>query len=498
MDSHGGGNSGSTPDTPASSDNTSTTPGPKPKPIALVGGIVATILVLLMPTPEGLSAEGHQLMALFVGALILWTTEAIPISVTSLLVIAIQPLFGLIDLGGAMQNAMTPVFFFVLVMFLVALAFTKTGLAHRFALWMLSKAGTDSKRAIYVFCIGAGLISMIVSDVPAAAIFLAIALGVFTKLGLTPEKNSNFAKAVMLGIPIAALIGGVGTPAGSSINLLGLEIIVQQGGSDISFVSWMAIGIPMVLVLVPLTAWVLVRLFPPEFETIGALSDLQEERRQLGPIRTDEKKLMTIMGIMFVMWVLTSWPDMYPAVLAPLSNIFLVSMLGGIAMFLPGINLIGWKEAQHNIGWDVLLLLFAVVSLGALSSTTGLATWLVESSLGTVSTWPLVVILLSISLFTVVIHLMLPINPVINVVMIPPIMALGSAAGFSPELFALPVIFTASCAFLLPLDAVPLVTYGKGYYKMFDMLKPGIPISLAWVVLMSVLMLAIGPMIGLL
>src|SRR5690606_6247591 len=149
-------------------------------------------------------------MALFVGALILWTTEAIPISVTSLLVIAVQPIFGLIDLGGAMQNAMTPVYFFVLVMFLIALAWTKTGLAHRFALWMLSKAGTDAKRAIYVFCIGAGAISTIVSDVPAAAIFLAIALGIFAKLGLSAEKGSNFGKAVMLGIPIAALIGGIG------------------------------------------------------------------------------------------------------------------------------------------------------------------------------------------------------------------------------------------------------------------------------------------------
>ncbi|HUF72699.1 MAG TPA: DASS family sodium-coupled anion symporter [Gammaproteobacteria bacterium] len=471
---------------------------PKPKLPALGGAIVATALVLIMPTPEGLSPEGHRLMALFVGALILWATEAIPISATALLVIAIQPLFGLIDLGGAMQNAMTPVFFFVLVMFLIALAFTKTGLAHRFALWMLAKAGTDAKRAVYVFCFGAAAISMIVSDVPAAAIFLAIALPIFAKLGITAEKGSNFGKAIMLGIPIAALIGGVGTPAGSSINLLGLEIIVQQGGERIAFVEWMAIGIPMVIVLVPLTAWVLVRMFPPEFETIGALADLEEERRRMGQVSRDEWKLIGIMSVMFVLWVLTSWPELYPAALAPLSNIFLVSMLGGIAMFLPGINLIGWKEAQDNVGWDVLLLLFAVVSLGGLSSSTGLAPWLVEATLGGVATWHFVVILLAISLFTVVIHLMLPINPVINVVMIPPIMALGTAAGFSPELFALPVIFTASCAFLLPLDAVPLVTYGKGYYKMFDMLKPGIPISAAWVVLMTALMVLIGPLIGLL
>ena len=68
---------------------------------------------------------------------------------------------------------------------------------------------------------------------------------------------------------------------------------------------------------------------------------------------------------------------------------------------------------------------------------------------------------------------MLPIAPVINAVMIPPIMVLGAAAGVNPALYALPVIFTASCAFLLPLDAVPLVTYSRGYYRMFDMLPAG-------------------------
>ncbi len=82
--------------------------------------------------------------------------------------------------------------------------------------------------------------------------------------------------------------------------------------------------------------------------------------------------------------------------------------------------------------------------------------------------------------------------------MIPPIMVLGKAAGVNPALYALPVIFTASCAFLLPLDAVPLVTYSKGYYKVFDMFVPGLIISAIWVVLMTAVLLLIGPMVGLL
>ena len=182
----------------------------------------------------------------------------------------------------------------------------------------------------------------------------------------------------------------------------------------------------------------------------------------------------------------------------PLSNVFLVAMLGGCAMFLPGMNFFTWKQAQQATDWDALLLLLAVTSMGAVSTSSGLAQWLVDSTLGDVAGWPVVFTLVAISVFTVVIHLMLPIAPVINVVMIPPIMILASGAGLDPLLFALPVIFTASCAFLLPLDAVPLVTFGTGYYRMFDMLLPGILISVVWVIVMTGLMLLIGPLIGLL
>jgi sodium-dependent dicarboxylate transporter 2/3/5 len=75
---------------------------------------------------------------------------------------------------------------------------------------------------------------------------------------------------------------------------------------------------------------------------------------------------------------------------------------------------------------------------------------------------------------------------------------LALSTGQNPALYALPVAFTASCAFLLPLDAVPLVTYGKGYYRMLDMFVPGAVVSLVWVVLITALLVVLGPVVGLL
>jgi sodium-dependent dicarboxylate transporter 2/3/5 len=372
-------------------------------------------------------------------------------------------------------------------MFFIAFAWVKTGLARRFALWMIARAGTDARRAIYVFVLGTGLISTIISDVPCAAIFMAIALGIFEKLRLQP--GSQFGKAVMIAIPIAALIGGVGTPAGSSVNLLGLSMIEQNGGARIPFLHWMAIGIPMVVILLPAAAWVLIKFFPPEIDSIGELEDIHREQRQLGPISRNEWKVIGIMGTMLALWIVSTW--------VAAIDTYLVGICGAVAMFLPGIGLFTWKEAQNATGWDTLMMIGGVTSLGQASSKTGLATWLAQSTLGGLQDWNVIWLIAAISAFTVVLHLMVPINPVINAVMIPPIMMLGTAAGVNPALYALPVIFTASSAFLLPLDAVPLVTYSQGYYKMLDMFMPGLVISVMWVVLMTALMMAMGPMLGL-
>jgi sodium-dependent dicarboxylate transporter 2/3/5 len=171
-------------------------------------------------------------------------------------------------------------------------------------------------------------------------------------------------------------------------------------------------------------------------------------------------------------------------------------MGGAIAMFLPGMNLLSWPRAQRTIGWDALLLIGSVTSLGAAAATTGLAKYLV-GALPDMQFWPVWAAVALISAVTVVIHLPVPVNPAIVGVLIPPIALLAASTGQNPALYTLPVVFTASCAMLLPLDAVTVITYSKGYYRMTDMLVPGVIISVFWVILMTLLMVWVAPAIGL-
>ena len=210
------------------SDQTAGNPPPTPTS-AIIGTVAAVVLALLLLSVSGpatLPAEGQRMAAIFVVVLILWVTEALPVGMTSLLAVVLLPIFGVADLPTAFGTFVSPVFFFVLAMFIIAQAFICSGLDRRFSLWLLSKAGTESRRVVQVFMVGTCLISTIMSDVPATAIFMALAVGLFEKMKLTPG-GSTFAKALMIGIPFAALIGGVATPAGSSINILGIFFILR-------------------------------------------------------------------------------------------------------------------------------------------------------------------------------------------------------------------------------------------------------------------------------
>jgi sodium-dependent dicarboxylate transporter 2/3/5 len=324
------------------------------------------------------------------------------------------------------------------------------------------------------------------SDLVVCTVFAAVAAEVLDRAKILP--GSSFGRAVMIGVPVASFIGGVATPAGSTVNVLGIQMIEEYGNFRVPFLAWTAIGIPMVLLLLPVAYRAVLRASPPELAAVGDGADVARERADLGPLRADEKRVLGIFSVLIVLWIASTW--------IPAFDLALVALAGAIALFLPGIGFLTWKEANAGIGWDSLIMIGSVTSLGAASVSTGLAKWLVDSALGGLAPLDPVWIIAAVSAFTVVIHFVIPIAPVINSVLIPPIVLLAVASGHNPALYAIPVAFTASCAFLLPIDAVSLVTFSRGYYRMLDMLRPGVIVSIVWVIWMTILLMLLGPRLG--
>jgi len=424
--------------------------------VAILGAILVYYLLSAITVEHGsasdpkvLSQAGRGLAALFIAALVLWSTEAIPIGLTSLLMIVLPPILKVVtSMSDAAVGYTSPVVFFVIGAYCIAFAVVQSGTGPRFAMWLFTRSGTGARGAVLSSMVGTAAISALVSDVPACAIFMALILPILTKINAQPG-SSNLGKAMMIGIPIAALIGGVATPAGSSINILGINLLQKTAGIDVTFLQWMALGVPMVVVLIPFAWWVLIKVYPPEVEFIGDINEFKAELKSMGPLKDKEKKVIVILCILFVLWILGTWVKQF--------DVATVSICGAISMFFPGINLLTWKDVERFIGWETVLMIGSVISLGLMATDTGLSIWLVKNTLGGITGWNIVLLVAAISAFTVILHLPLPIAPTINAVLIPAMVVLARDAGINPAIFSLPVAFTASCAFLLPL-AIPRAT----------------------------------------
>jgi len=214
------------------------------KYIGLFLAAAVLIATAFIPPAYGLTEAGKNTLGLLLAGLILWILDVIPISATAILLIVLQPVYNIAGLGEAIRNFASPVVFFVLASFGLSLAITTTPLAYRMLRKLFTLSGNDSKRILLVFMITTCLLSSFMSNVPVASLMMGLALGILTKMG-SGGKDLNFGKVLMIAIPFAGMIGGIMTPAGSSINILALNLLESYTEIRVTFLEWMLYGTPL-------------------------------------------------------------------------------------------------------------------------------------------------------------------------------------------------------------------------------------------------------------
>ena len=174
-----------------------------------------------------------------------------------------------------------------------------------------------------------------------------------------------------------------------------------------------------------------------------------------------------------------------------------LAVIGGAALFVPGVALIDWEYAAPRMGWDILMLIGGACSLSMSLWSSGAAAWMGDTLLGGLLGLPVWLLMLLIGFFAMWIHLLVPNSTAIIAVFMPMVIALAQSKGINPAVLALPLGFLASASLVLVIDAVQLVTYQYGYYSMRDWLKAGVTISFIWIPLCVASVLFVGGALGL-
>jgi sodium-dependent dicarboxylate transporter 2/3/5 len=351
----------------------------------------------------------------------------------------------------------------------------------------LRRAGLSSVKLVFGFILSAAALSSVMSNVPTCALFASLAITIIKANGGKKPGETNLGRALMIGIPAGSVLGGFMTPAGSPTNIIVINFLSRYADVRITFLDWMILGIPLGLVCVVLVSVIVILIFKPEPLTEEALQFARDRMASIGPLSPAEIKTLVIIGLMFVFWISSSW--------IPAINTTAVAILGMACFFLPGVRVLDWQKFNANASWDILFMIGGVSALAAGVLVTGAASWIINILLANAASWPTLVTLICISTITCFLHILIPSGPAVAGLMAVPMISVALMCGISPAAAAVITGFWGGVTFVLPMDSVPLLTYGYGYYKMTDMIKSGIPASL---VIILVVALGAPPILGLL
>jgi len=449
--------------------------------------VAVFILFRFLPLSEGLSREAMTVLGLMVAALLMWVTEAVNMAITTILVCVMLPFFGCMTNAEMYSNFGSKVFFFMVGTFSITAALATTTLPTRMAGFILRWAGKNPRKLVLGFTIGTGLLSSIMSNVPTCALFATLAISILKANGDPKPGTSNIGKCLMMAIPAGSVIGGFMSPAGGPTNLIAMGAL-EELGIRITFLDWMVVGYPVGLVCCVLFAISVCALFKCEPITDEAIAAAETMVSGNGKLTAREIKALAIVAGMFILWILSTW--------FPVLDTTLVALLGMCLLFLPGIEVINWQQYCEHSSWDALFLIGGVGSLAAAASSTGAATWLINTVLGGAAGWSPVLVLIAISAVACVMHVLVPSGPAVAGLLTMPMMLLAQKSGASLTAVAMICAYWGGVTFMLPTDAVPMFTYSYGYYSTKDMMKNGIIPSVVFVVLVAVVVPIITGFMG--
>jgi sodium-dependent dicarboxylate transporter 2/3/5 len=439
---------------------------PKIKTPFFILAIVVTVFILVSPPPEGLSQEGQAAISVFAMCFILWTTGALPLSVTSLLAIALLPLFGALETTTAFSLFGNRAVFFILGAFMLAAAMMSSGLSVRVSLLFLRRFEGSPKKLISGIILSCAFMAMWMPAHAVAALMFPIVLEIALALELEP-RLSNYGKALFLSMAWGCVIGGVLTLLGGARNPLAIALLGEKYGLTISFTKWILAVFPITGILLIVLHLLVLKVFAPEIDNVRPARELIERKvRDLGPMSGRETKVMVVMLSTILAWIFAG----ERVGLAP------IAILGSSMLFVLGA--MTWNDVEKYVNWGVILMYGGAIALAAALQMTGAAKWMVNSLLGSLPLDPFTLIA-----FVAVVSMILTeamSNAAVVALVLPIAFELGDTVpGVTPLVMVFAVALPAGLAFSLPIGTPPnAIAYSARYHRLRDSLRVGVIMNL--------------------
>lgn len=470
--------------------------------IGFFTGILAFIIILLLPAPEGLSHEGKCAAAVVVVMSIWWITEAIPVFATAFLPLVLYPLLQILPAGKTAVNYGHNYVLMMLGGFFLGKAIESQNLHKRIALVIINIFGISRQKIIFSMMIATAFLSMWIANVTAAVMMFPIAMSVVSKEeDVVHGKKSSFATALMLGIAYSATLGGLATLIGTPTNLILIGILENlfPDAPPITFFTWLKVGLPLLIVFLPIFAYYLIKYFNVTGNLSGTDTIIKEELKALGKTTPGERRvifvcLFAISGwvfrenLVFGNFIIPGWSELLG--LDAFVHDSTVAIAAALLLFAIPANkekrLLDWKQASQ-VPWGVVIIVGGGYAIAAGFESTGLADWL-GSQLAFISSYPFIIVLILVIGF-VMIFTEFNSNTATANILLPVLASMAVAASMNPLLLMIPATVASSLGFMMPAGTGPnTVIFGSERVTVSDMVKCGVWLNLISLVILTIMM----------
>ena len=429
-----------------------------------------------------------------------WIGGGAPIGATSLLPLALFPLFGVMDIASVAAPFGSKFIWLFLGGFVLALALERHGLHRRFALHLLRRMGGGPRRTLLGFMLATALLSMWISNTATTLMMLPMAMAV---LALLEEEGEPmpWGGALVLGVAYAANTGGMATLVGTPPNAALAGVAADRFSIDIGFAEWMQVGLPISAVVLTAVYLGLVAMHRvPKSAGEGATAEVvRRELAQLGAMGTAERRVLVLFVGTALLWMFRRALNLGLEPLGLALNDTSVAVVAAVACFATPANreatarpsALLEAEDLKRLPWDILLLFGGGLALAKGFELAGWASVLAEGAAGLGwSEWGMLVLVTALGLFAT--ELMS--NLALTLLLTPVAGALAAGMGLHPLFFAAPVALASSGAFMLPMATPPnAIVFSSGRFRISDMARVGVVFNLMALVIVLVLWVLLAP-----
>jgi sodium-dependent dicarboxylate transporter 2/3/5 len=472
------------------------------KYLSLFAGI-AIALFFYFVNPFSVGENARIVLSIAVLMITWWVTEAMPMPVVALLPLILFPILHINDIKSVSANYTDPVIFLFMGGFMLGLAIEKWNLHRRIALGIVKITGTSGNRIILGFILATGFISMWISNTATTMMMFPIALSVIhvIKEGGGAGNHRHFNLSLMLSIAYASNFGGIGTIIGTPPNVAFVGYYEKTYKTNIEFVDWMLLCMPIALLLMITLYFVLTKiLFPNHIRSNEAAKNfIYEEYNSLGRLSVAEKRVLIIFSATALLWIFKDLLNQSQDMVKLDDNI--IALIGAVSLFIfPAGNikhpenlnetdehdfhgsLLEWGDTK-KMAWGILLLFGGGLALASALEKTGLiknlGDWLSQYAGGG---FTLLLMVTIVSLF--ISEVMSNIAQVI--VFSPVVCSLADSVGMNPLVLGIAMTLAASCASMMPMGTPPnAIVFASGHIKIKEMMKAGFVINLVAIVLIT-------------